>query len=835
MEEETSQEGRSGALPEEYARKAVQFVINAHAATVNMRLYPATSTMVTETLEKAQDCLEELLEGGQSFSVSTLENVLLINDSRLDENEQQRAPVRSFIAWMAERGLSSIEFKPEVGVDEVRSVFEILGMMMEKQELRENLSEALTDKGVTNVMVNQRVYVAVGSEEDAAELKMGIGRKATPLDALKDELLIRYLMGKVDLGGLDNRELTDIISNPVKVGGLMSRFLSEEGAEGGVLVKSQKAEEALAKLSEMVSEIPDESLRETLSSSISGIVAEMSPGEMTSVLTGRATENIDITHVRENVITMIKDEQLLGIVDSLITEYIEMKSEIEQLDTAWVRERLNSLNELLIDVRTGIRDGALGEVIDSKLDKAGILEERDEATGARILSAYQMLGSPLGADDLPDLGEGIDRTVPRQICQLYSMGETDLAAGMLLKLADNLTAESPRVRRYASTLVKETLEVTQPDQMIMAASVVRPRLLETVALEQDYGAFTSLVDSLAAIARAYIREGNAEEASIVIEVLKGQTSPEGARSAEHSKHANMVVETMLGSEGLVSAEVLLSGDRESVLRKVRAMAKLGPEAIAPLVNVVKDRGQIEWREFAMEALGSVGSTGVAALVKELEKDNPWYVYRNVLCILADMRIPEAVEPVISMVNYPDERIRREAVRSLAKLGPPEALAIVQNATNDGSSAVRMTAVRVLGMFDDNSVAPFLLDIIHGKGPRGREEDQGVVEAACLALGDLGDRAYVGELVVLVGRGGLFRKGRPDQIRAAACIALGNIGDDRSLPVLEKATRDSNVVVRSSAEKALCKITGVGGHEVSPAETEGVPAGEVEGPQKPGQR
>ena len=44
-------DGKIPVLPEEYVKRAVLFVINIHAATVNMRLYPSTSSMVTEMVK----------------------------------------------------------------------------------------------------------------------------------------------------------------------------------------------------------------------------------------------------------------------------------------------------------------------------------------------------------------------------------------------------------------------------------------------------------------------------------------------------------------------------------------------------------------------------------------------------------------------------------------------------------------------------------------------------------------------------------------------------------------------------------------------------------------
>lgn len=807
MEGSDTQNGMEGAPPDRFIKDAIQFVVNAHAATVNMRLYPASSSMVTESLEKANSCLEEVLKDRDSFTVSGTDNSLLINDERLEDTEQQKASIRSFVAWLGERGLSSIEFKAGVTGDELRKMFEFLGELSDSKELLSMMTEELADRGVANIAVNQRLYVAVdASEAEAGELSFGVGdRKHTPLDALKDELLIRYLMGKVDLGEVEAEEVAEVLSDPGKVGGLMSRFLEEEGAEGGVLIRSQKAEEALNRLAEMVGDVKDEGLRKSLTDQVTGIISEMEPQQMTSVLTGHAPANLDIVHVRENVIAMLSDKQLMDIVDSLIDEYGDMKNQVGELDTSWARDKLKNLNEVLLQVRRGDRGEVLADTVDRKLEDAGVQEERDALTGKRVLSSYQMLGAPLD-EEAVDLGEGVDQTVSSQIRQLYTMRENDLAAGIMLKLTGSLENESPTVRRYAAYLVKETIETLEQEYGLVASEMLKPRLIDSMKGEQFYQAFAWEIDALALIAQLYLDVGRVDEALEILELISEQATPESGRGTELVRHASLTLEKLRGPEGLLgSRELLLDPDDEKRVRIVRALARLGPDAISPLVDMVKDRGHIEMRDRVLDALRAAGPVGVEALTRELEKGSPWYVYRNVLNVLADLECVDAVEKISVMANHPDERVRREAVRSLARIGSPESMQVVLNASNDTSLAVRRTAVRVLGMFRNPSVVPLLLDTISDRGPRGRDEDQGVVESALLALGDLHDGAHVPRIAALVGRGGLLKKGKPEEIRAVACIALGNLGDPSAVPVLEKVTKDPSAMVKSSAEKALRKL------------------------------
>lgn len=208
-----------------------------------------------------------------------------------------------------------------------------------------------------------------------------------------------------------------------------------------------------------------------------------------------------------------------------------------------------------------------------------------------------------------------------------------------------------------------------------------------------------------------------------------------------------------------------------------------------MVEMVKERGHMELRDSAILALAAAGPVGAQALIAELSRENPWYAYRNILNVLADIKCVEATGQIGSMVHNPDERIRREAVRSLARIGNPGSIPIVLEAVNDSSPAVRRTAVRVQGMFKDPFVADNLFGIIYAscQGPRAKHEE-GVAEAACLALGDLRDRTQVPRLLELIRKSGLFRRGCQTRSGPPHVWRSGRLATRRRYPCLRKRLR-----------------------------------------------
>ncbi len=805
MSEQTGFGGKD-TLSEDFVRLAVQFVINIHAATVNMRLYPPKSSMVVDTLEQAKDTLEKILSEVKSLSVSFIEGRLLINGVQLEELDQQRAPIRSFIDWMNERGISTLEFKRGVTADELRVALEVIGEMMVRPEIREDVDGELRRRNVKNVSVNRRVYVAVepGAEISAEGLESW--RKPTPLDALKDELLVQYLMGRIKITQIDEQKLGEALLDTDRVGSILSSFISQEGDQG-ILARSKLAEEGLARLVSMAEEASGENIKELLTNQLAAIVASMTPVEMSSVLSSGEISGVDVGKMRKNVIEMLSDQQLLDLVDSLVADYLEMKKDMGSFDREWVKEKLMGMNSILLEAKSGKREEIVSELIDRKLDEAQIVEERDLSTGKRVFSAYQLLGGPLEEEDVPDLGFEVDEVVSLQIKKLYEMEEEDLSSGMLLRLLDSIQAESEKVRRYAAYLIWETLSHLDPKYSTQAVSIVFPALKAAVVRENDYQTFVHEVDILGLIAEIYIKTEKIEELVEVIEILASVTSPESGKGLELRKHASDVLQSLIGpGSPLDPAVFLAAGKQERVLFAVNVLSRLGAGFLSPLVEIVKSLSTIDRDDLVFEAIVASGSAGLEALASEMKKPNPWYVCRNILRVLGELRSRDVIEHIYDMAKHPDERVRREVIRSLARIGAHECLEFVMGALNDPSPVVRRTAVRMLGSFRDGSVAPLLLDIIEKSSKKSKPGEEGLSEAACLALGDLGDPAYVPHLMEVLGRSGLLKKGKPPEVRAAAAIALGMIGDSRSINALKQALDDPNALVRSGAERALGLIS-----------------------------
>jgi HEAT repeat protein len=168
----------------------------------------------------------------------------------------------------------------------------------------------------------------------------------------------------------------------------------------------------------------------------------------------------------------------------------------------------------------------------------------------------------------------------------------------------------------------------------------------------------------------------------------------------------------------------------------------------------------------------------------------------------------------------DARFRKQLVEALGKVGVPAVPLLIQ-ALGDGDWHVREAACRALGEIGDRQAVPPLIQAL-------RDGSWQVCRAACWALGQIGAPQAVPHLIQNLGNqnmyvrlaagGALVKIGRPavlpliqalgdgnEYARFAVCWTLGQIGDPQALPHLIQALEDEDEYVRWAAREAVEQI------------------------------
>lgn len=191
----------------------------------------------------------------------------------------------------------------------------------------------------------------------------------------------------------------------------------------------------------------------------------------------------------------------------------------------------------------------------------------------------------------------------------------------------------------------------------------------------------------------------------------------------------------------------------------------------------------------------------------------------VLDSLGALRLQDAVPAVTGLLGSPDQTLKEEVARCLARLGGAgsssailslldvprlpgsaeravvdlgaTAIPALMSALLDVRRWVRQNAALLLGQFGDHRAVPSLMVAVH-------DGDTGVRAAAVEALGAIGGAdAATGLIGVL--------SDAEERVRTQAAAALGRIGDGKAVVPLIGLFSDSNRHVRDQAVKSLVDI------------------------------
>ncbi len=225
------------------------------------------------------------------------------------------------------------------------------------------------------------------------------------------------------------------------------------------------------------------------------------------------------------------------------------------------------------------------------------------------------------------------------------------------------------------------------------------------------------------------------------------------------------------------------------------------EVTTPLVNRLSVEADAQARKTLSELLVRQGNIALPVMLEQL-RDSRWYVVRNAVAILGEIRDPEATGPLRPLLGHEDVRVRRETVRALTRIGGQGATGILLQLLDGADAELSQQALLSLGAMKNPAAVPALLRLaLEDGGQRPPDLRRGAIKA----LGEIGSAEAVPPLVELLASRRFWRPGRHNELRAAAAAALGEIGDAAAQAPLESATSDRNEAVARAAVQALKQL------------------------------
>jgi hypothetical protein len=297
------------------------------------------------------------------------------------------------------------------------------------------------------------------------------------------------------------------------------------------------------------------------------------------------------------------------------------------------------------------------------------------------------------------------------------------------------------------------------------------------------------------VAQWCLERGMVDRAITVVTDLRAEADAMAKRSPA-TRGSIMMAMHRIANRNLIEemVERLGRARTEDVRAALRgALLALGAEVVTPLVRSLVAASDLSARRAYRDALVELDRVGVP-LLEDMIGDERWFVVRNMVGILGEIRSADAVDHFARTIRHGDVRVRRETIIALSKFGGEEAVQQLLVGLVDAEATLRSAAALGLGLTKAHTaVAPLIKRL-------GAETDQEAAVEIVRALGRIGDPRAVQVLAERASGGSLFSR-TPLPIRLEAIRALGDIGGEAARAVLHRLMRDRNPEVREAAIKA----------------------------------
>ena len=210
--------------------------------------------------------------------------------------------------------------------------------------------------------------------------------------------------------------------------------------------------------------------------------------------------------------------------------------------------------------------------------------------------------------------------------------------------------------------------------------------------------------------------------------------------------------------------------------------QLGSEAVNPVIRRIVAGNNLAARKALATALLWIGPPALPQLLVLLQDDR-WQVVRTAVTILGEMGNRDAVQGLTQAAYHNDNRVRMEAIRSLARIGGREATLLLIDLLDDKDPAVRKQAIIWMGNTRNEKTLQPLLHLVAKRGVL--RKSLAIKKEALLAIGRIGDRRALEPLFRLVRKRHWFARGYWEKLKIIAVEVIGRLGGEAAREFLEE--------------------------------------------------
>lgn len=713
------------------ARQALAGALHELAQAVNaMQLYPAASPVVTEAVTRVHESLQPILRSSP-LALAVLPESLRVDGVDVGDNSHN---VRRLAERVHRRGVSHLHLDSSLTAVSLQRLAKLLAMNRDALNEAGGISGHLDREPLPGVSVEMlRLERLYEKEETAPEAK-----------AIKIwETLLEGFSRAVELERTDWETLA---SEPRQFEALLDWLLAEADGQAGLSDFSRV--ELVRLVCDQVGNAAADLGREKLEQVV----------EVISGLSGRLDNEVWIDLLSDPI--LLENEETLGPAIGTGEAMSEGDSTAAGEDTGIDLSRCiagalprSQVEELLVYALQTRREDSprLFQLFDRVLERRS---DRDAMAQAIRDAVERHVSGDESRRKFSEIWPELSDTLREE--QADPWVEPDYRGTLEQAMLDELPTDvwaleriEPRMRELDSSYL------AQRKAKIM---------LTILDAEDDDDEYVSLADELERSFPELIIDGQYIATEEILTVIARHLDPNEGHSVEQRQAAREILLRFCNQHTLREVVRNLAGKpRTQIDAATRIFQSLGPMAIPALLEALSQENSRRIRVHLMRMLSTLGDQALPEIKKHLS-DQRWFFVRNLVWVIGEIGDSSFVHHLGLIADHPDERVRREAVRTLAKMGGGRAISFLLSALDDDDEEIRLIAVRGLGRARSRDSVVSLGELLRLPNLSGQNTE--IIHAAAIALGKIGDRRALGPLRRVARPPFLFRRRRLKATEAA---------------------------------------------------------------------
>jgi len=469
------------------------------------------------------------------------------------------------------------------------------------------------------------------------------------------------------------------------------------------------------------------------------------------------------------------------------------------------------LADLIKNILPTLSDETLIEIV-----MARTMAQEDQTVDPDVLEVLKKLTGPRLVNLLPQLKDKIPKKALEEVTLILSQATQMTQAEK--KTEEFSREEMEKELRKYFPLLRDPSPVKQikaiDDIIAFTLKLIELKRVELIKLvvdrfdslsdmERDFSVFARSIDAL----RELYLKSKSVGLRDIFENISKRIGKHLLRGGKEFIERKKVIINMIGEIrdlNYVTELISILWEPGTFNEAREALIKFSNDAVEPLLGVLKDAEDRSVRMKILDVLLRMGDVVVPPTMKLLN-DNDWYVRRNALYILGEIKVADAIEAMGKLVHDDHEQVEMEAISALGKIGSEKIRPYLIDALKSKYKSVILAAVHHLPRDDVKVVIPDLLKMLERKKRIPDKKEEEIRRNVIQTLGEVGDDYSIEGLMRIIKERSLIGSDLLLGTKEAAIEALGKFGTQKAKETLQELVVSGDAEVSAIAEGVFQRL------------------------------